>query len=138
MTEVCSDIALGISTQVLWLVIFLESLVTETAMLSPLRPQGVFLLLGFLSACGAVWEYFYVAETKGCSEREKKSLYVPGAPFGRKLRPGEEPTHLERSVSPRTSTYSYPDKPAEVDVKAHCLAAVKVHGMNLGKGSFTS
>ena len=83
VTEVCSDIALGISTQVLWLVIFLESLITETLMKSSLTPQGVFFVCSFFSVVAVVFEYFYVAETKGCSEREKKSLYVPGARFGR-------------------------------------------------------
>ena len=111
VTEVCSDIALGISTQVLWLVIFVESLITETLMKSSLTPQGVFFVCSCLSVVAAVWEYFYVAETKGCSEREKKSLYIPGARFGRKLGPGERATHLERSVSPRgIHEYSPSDK----------------------------
>ena len=140
VTEVCCDIALGMSTQVLWLVIFLQSLVTETLMKSSLTPPGVFFMLCLFSVIAAVFEYHYVAETKGCSEREKKSLYVPGARYGRDLRPGEEPTYLERSVSARSPTYQeqsaevdYVKPPAEATVKtkaAHYLAAVK--------GSFTS
>ena len=50
-----------------------------------------------------IFEYFYLAETKGCSEREKKNLYVPGAKYGRKLRPGESPIHLEKATSVRMS-----------------------------------
>jgi hypothetical protein len=30
-----------------------------------------------------------VPETKGLSEQEKKALFFPGTPFGRKLKPGE-------------------------------------------------
>ena len=48
-------------------------------------------MFGFFSACAVVFEYFYVAETKGLSEREKKGLYCPGAPYGRKLVYDEEP-----------------------------------------------
>ena len=89
VTETCSDIALGVSTQILWLVILVESVVTESLMQSALKPRGVFFMFGFFSACAVVFEYFFVAETKGLSEREKKGLYYPGAPYGRKLRPNE-------------------------------------------------
>ena len=34
--------------------------------------------------------YFYVPETKGLPEAEKKKLFYPGAKWGRKLREGEE------------------------------------------------
>ena len=60
-------------------------------------------MFGFFSACAVVFEYFFVAETKGLSEREKKSLYYPGAPYGRKLRPDEV---ISRPPSPNTSTFS--------------------------------
>ena len=36
-----------------------------------------------------MFNYFCVAETKGLSEKEKKSLYIPGAKFGRKLKQAE-------------------------------------------------
>ena len=32
-----------------------------------------------------------VGETKGLSEKEKKEIFLPGAKWGRKLRPGEQP-----------------------------------------------
>ena len=64
-------------------------MVTESLMQSALKPQGVFFMFGFFSACAVVFEYFFVAETKGLSEREKKGLYYPGAPYGRKLRRNE-------------------------------------------------
>ena len=60
-------------------------------------------MFGFFSACAVVFEYFFVAETKGLSEREKKGLYYPGAPYGRKLRPDESQT---RPSSPNMSTFS--------------------------------
>ena len=103
MTETCSDIALGVSTQILWLVIFIESLVTESLMQSAMKPQGVFFMFGFFSACAVVFEYFFVAETKGLSEREKKALYCPGAPYGRRVEPQEE---IPRPPSPTMSEFS--------------------------------
>ena len=40
---------------------------------------------------GAVFfVYYYIAESKGLSDKEKKALYIPGSEFGRKLRPGEQ------------------------------------------------
>ena len=60
-------------------------------------------MFGFFSACAVVFEYFFVAETKGLSEREKKSLYYPGAPYGRKLRPNES---IGGISSPDMSTFS--------------------------------
>ena len=35
--------------------------------------------------------YLYVGEVKGLSEKEKKEIFMPGATYGRKLRPGEKP-----------------------------------------------
>ena len=78
MTETCSDIALGVSTQILWLVILLESLTTESLMESSLKPEGVFILFGIFSMLAVGMEWYFVAETKGLSEREKKNVYTPG------------------------------------------------------------
>ena len=69
-------------------------------MQSAIKPQGVFFMFGFFSACAVVFEYFHVAETKDLSEREKKGLYCPGAPYGRKLEPMED---LVRPPSPTMS-----------------------------------
>lgn len=53
---------------------------------SPLKPEGVFILFGIFSMLAFGFEWMFVAETQGLSEREKKYLYTPGMPFGRKLR----------------------------------------------------
>ena len=79
VTEVCTDIALGVTTQILWLVILIESLFMESLMESPLKPSGVFFLFSFFSFAALIFEYYFVAETMGLSEREKKELYMPGA-----------------------------------------------------------
>ena len=68
-----------------------------------MKPHGVFFMFGFFSACAVVFEYFFVAETKGLSEREKKALYCPGAPYGRRVEPQEE---LVRPPSPTMSEFS--------------------------------
>ena len=85
------------------MVILVESLVTESLMQSALKPHGVFFMFGFFSACAVIFEYFYVAETKGLSEREKKGLYCPGAPYGRKLERFEE---IVKPPSPTQSQFS--------------------------------
>ena len=38
-------------------------------------------------------------ETRGLSEKQKKSLYIPGTKFGRRLKPGEFPPSDTPSLS---------------------------------------
>ena len=80
---------------------------------SPLKPEGLFILFGMCSMVAVGFEWYFVAETQGLSEREKKNLYIPGQPYGRKLKEGEElPEQLrcsktsEFSVSLRSSRAS--------------------------------
>jgi hypothetical protein len=44
---------------------------------SGLRPWGVFWLFGGNCIFATVWMFFYMKETKGLDDKEKKSLYVP-------------------------------------------------------------
>ena len=55
-----------------------------------LQPQGVFYMFGILSLIAVVFTYFFLDETMGLSEKQKKALYIPGAKFGRKLREDEK------------------------------------------------
>ena len=105
MTEVCCDIAMGFAGQILWLVILVETLVTEPLMKSPIGSQGVFFMYGIFCVLGAIFNYFFVAETKGLTEKEKKSLYIPGAKYGRKLRASENGNMYSR-VSIRERLHS--------------------------------
>ena len=57
---------------------------------SALQAQGVFFLFAGFSFIAIFYVYFFMDESKGLSDREKKALYIPGARYGRKLRPGEE------------------------------------------------
>ena len=62
---------------------------------SALQPQGVFFLFAGFSFVAIFFVYFRMDETLGLSEKAKKLLYVPGAKYGRKLRPGEETPEVE-------------------------------------------
>ena len=75
----------------LYLTVLVLSLSTEPMMDSALQPQGVFFLFAFLSLCAFIFLYFYLGETRGLTNEQKKSLYCPGAPWGRKLKEGEIP-----------------------------------------------
>jgi hypothetical protein len=90
VTEVCCDIAMGFAGQILWLVILMETLTTEPLMKSSIGSQGVFFIFGAFCVVGTLFNYFFVAETKGLSEKEKKSLYLPGSKFGRELKINEK------------------------------------------------
>ena len=80
---------MGFAGQVLWLVILLETLTTDPLMDSSFGSSGVFFMFGIFSLIGAIFVYFFVAETKDLTEKEKKSLYLPGKKYGRKLKPEE-------------------------------------------------
>ena len=95
--ETCCDISLGICLQVLWGVVLLLSLTSESLMNSALQPQGVFFLFAGFSLIAVFFVYFFMDETKGLSEKQKKALYMPGAKYGRTLRSGEIPPPLTPS-----------------------------------------
>ena len=64
-------------------------------------------MFGIFCVLGALFNYFFVAETKGLSEKEKKSLYIPGAKYGRKLRNDEAgQKYMRLSIKERTATIS--------------------------------
>ena len=48
-------------------------------------------MFGVFSLVAVIFVYFFLDETKGLSSKEKQALYIPGAKYGRKLRPGEKP-----------------------------------------------
>ena len=89
--ETCCDISLGVCLQVLWGTVLVLSLTSESLMNSALQPQGVFFLFSGFSFFAVFYVYFYMDETKGLSEKQKKDLYIPGARYGRKLKIGELP-----------------------------------------------
>lgn len=57
---------------------------------SALQPQGVFFLFSGFSFIAFFYMYFFVPETKGLPDAQKKSQFYPGAKWGRKLKEGEE------------------------------------------------
>ena len=64
-------------------------------------------MFGIFCVLGALFNYFFVAETKGLSEKEKKSLYIPGAKYGRKLRHEEAGTkYMRLSIKERSLSIS--------------------------------
>ena len=66
-------------------------LITEPLMNSALRPQGVFYFYAAFMLIAFFYMYFYVPETRGLSEVERKKQFYPGAKWGRKLKEGEQP-----------------------------------------------
>ena len=65
----------------LWTNILILALTTQSAMDNPsIGPQGVFIFFGAVSFASTFFVYFFLCETKGLTDAEKKKLYVPGAP----------------------------------------------------------
>ena len=65
------------------------------------------------SLIAVVFVYFCMDETKGLSEKQKKSLYIPGAKYGRKLREGEEVPLV--SITPLPSPFPSPSPSDRTD-----------------------
>lgn len=78
--ETCTEIGLGVCLLTLWAVVLIEVLTVLALMNSPLEPSGVFFCFSAFSAMGAVFIYIYLKETKGLTDKEKRSLYSPEAP----------------------------------------------------------
>ena len=54
-------------------------------------------MFSIFSFIAIFYVYFFMDETKGLSDKQKKALYIPGAKFGRELKPYEEPFIVPRS-----------------------------------------
>ena len=54
-----------------------------------MQPIGVFFMYGTFSIVGFMFIYFYVPETEGLNENERREIFWPGGIAGRKLRPDE-------------------------------------------------
>lgn len=90
---------------VLYLTVLLLSLITNPLM-EVLLPQGVFILFAVLSAMATVFLYFYLGETRGLTRAQKKAIYVPGALWGRKLKPNEQSQSPYMPSNRKESKYS--------------------------------
>ena len=88
--EVCTDVALGAVMICEDVVVLLQDFVTPKLLSSPMQPVGVFFMFGAFSVFGLFYIYLKVPETVGLSEQEKREIFMPGAKYGRKLRPEEE------------------------------------------------
>jgi len=88
-SETCSDtgLALAVLTYYFWETF--SSFSTEALMDN--YPSYTFVMYGCISIFAVVFVWIFMGETKGLSEKEKKEIFMPGAIYGRKLRPGEEP-----------------------------------------------
>lgn len=75
--ETCTDIGLGVCLLTLWAVVLLEVLTVPTLMNTALETSGVFFLFSVFSAIAAVFIYVFLKETRGLTDKEKRSLYSP-------------------------------------------------------------
>ena len=58
--------------------LFIQSLALEPLMDSALQPQGVFFLFGGLTLLGFFFILFFVKDTTGLTDKQKKNLYAAG------------------------------------------------------------
>ena len=75
VAETTVDQASGFCMTGNFITCILISFSMEYLMASALQVQGTFWLFGVLTAIGAIFVFFFVKETRGLSDKEKKSLY---------------------------------------------------------------
>lgn len=75
--EVAVDTALGLCVLALFLSLLEKAITMEFMVHSAMGPHGMFFLLGSVTLVGAIFIAIFVKETKGLSDIEKKSLYMP-------------------------------------------------------------
>jgi len=76
-SEVAVDSALGIVGMAGYTATFLVALTVQPMMASGLGQSGTFFIYGVISLLGTVWIYFYLKETAGLNDKQKKELYIP-------------------------------------------------------------
>ena len=76
--ETTQDAGLGCAFFTLWSTVFILSLVCPPLM-NPdlLGPSNMFFMFSGLSAIAVFFCWFYMKETRGLTDKEKKSLYFP-------------------------------------------------------------
>ena len=95
LTETCPDVAVGSGGMIVFGVVLFEAY-TAFTFINWLHPSGFFIMYGIFSSISFVFTYNFIAETKGLTDKEKKELFIPGAKWGRQLKPNEvyEPSSI--------------------------------------------
>jgi len=75
--EVAVDTALGLCILALFLSLLEKAITMEFMVHSAMGPDGMFYFLGAITLVGAVFVAIFIKETKGLSDMEKKTLYMP-------------------------------------------------------------
>ena len=87
--ETCTDVSLSIMVccDAAWGVIL--TLVFPT--LDAWSFENTMLIAAAIAGVSVVFIYFFIGETQGLSDKEKKEIFMPGANWGRALKDGEQP-----------------------------------------------
>jgi hypothetical protein len=82
-TETSIDASLGFTLFTLWGTVFILSLVCPILLNEPeeggVGPDNVFYGLSFLCFLGSLYGKIFMYETKGLTDKEKKSIYTPAS-----------------------------------------------------------
>jgi hypothetical protein len=74
--ETCSDTGLGFSLFIMYMCIFLLTLICPYLMQNNvIGTANVFFLFAGISWIGSIFYYFFLKETKNLTDKEKKDLY---------------------------------------------------------------
>jgi len=86
--ETCCDTALSLVFVVYYFWDIVISFTMEKLMEK--APTATFLVYAGITFLGVIFIWFFVGETKGLTEKEKKEIFMPGATWGRELCAGEQ------------------------------------------------
>lgn len=112
--EVAVDTALGLCILAMFLSLLEKAITMEFMVHSGMGPHGMFIFLGVITLIGAVFIGVCVKETKGLSDLEKKSLYIPEDMLENKENDMQTEMYIERKISRKSSYMSNSRKGSEM------------------------
>ena len=77
LAEIIKDAPLSIAVLAINIFMLYFALSTSSLLSSSLGPEGLFVMLGVLTLLTGFYCYFFIKETAGLLDNEKKQLYIP-------------------------------------------------------------
>ena len=111
MAEICQDKAIGLACSLNWLIGLIISFAIPPIIAAIKTPENdnvgyIFIFFGVVTACGLVFIYFFMYETKGKTQQEIQQTFSGANKKRRVLPPAEETTDLNNTKSMRSSVPS--------------------------------
>lgn len=73
-SEIAVDVIIGLVGFFGYSIVFILSVITPFIL--DWSPTNTFIIFGLISFAGAVWTFYFIKETKGLNDKQKKTLFI--------------------------------------------------------------